>query len=464
MRSEEQSTAPPRAAVGPVVGRSWTRRARHLPADDHDCGWLETLPALEPAKRLERDLGVDCAVVGAGFVGLSAARRLALARPDWTIALIDAQRVGFGASGRCSGFLVDLVDFTSKMKPLARAGYVNTARWGIERLRSLSVEHEFDCEWDDKGWVRGAVGEDGMRFLEAWPGWLDEVGIDYHWLDNRGMQAVTGSELYRAGIRLPGYSLIHPGKLVRSLREILPENVALFEESPVRSVRQVPRGGLQLEVGGPSGLFTLSARRVFLTTNGYLPSQGFHADRVFPCFTFASMTRVLSAEEQANLGGETEWGLLAMDPMGTTIRRTRGQRLLFRNTAHYAPKLSISNGLRAKMRAFHRQALQARYPQLANIEFEHTWGGLMGTSHNSQLLFGETRPGLFTAAAFNAAGIAMGAAAGELLADLAVGRDSEQLRAMRALPAPTWMPPEPFRGWGGRLIIARKNAQAAEYI
>ncbi len=403
-------------------------------------------------------------MVGAGFVGLCAARRLAEARPDWRIALIDAQRVGFGASGRCSGFLVDLVDFTSKMKPQERAGYVSTARQGIELLRALSVEHGFDCEWDDKGWVRGAVGEKGMRFLEAWPAWLDEVGIEYQRLDGQGMRAITGSKLYQAGIRLPGYPLVHPGKLVRGLREILPRNVVVFEESPVRSVQQVPAGGYRLEVGETAGFFAVSCQRLLLTTNGYLPSQRFHANRVFPCYTFGSMTRVLSEQEQGQLGGESEWGLLAMDPMGTTIRRTHDQRLLFRNTAHYAPKLRISNQLRAKMRRFHRRALQARYPQLADIEFEYTWSGLMGTSHNCQVLFGETRPGLFTAAAFNAAGIAMGAAAGELLADLAVGNDSERLRAMCALPAPTWMPPEPFRSWGGRMVVARKNAQAAEYI
>ncbi len=440
---------------------------RYLPADDHSCAWLETLPALPPPRPLAQDEVVDCAVIGAGFVGLCAARRLAQARPDWRIALIDAQRVGSGASGRCSGFLVDLVDFTSKMKPQERAGYVRTARHGIELLRSLSGAEGFDCEWDEKGWVRGAVGEEGMRFLKAWPGWLDEVGIDYQWLDRPAMTALTGSTLYQAGIRLPGYPLIHPGKLVRGLRGLLPHNVSLFEESPVRAVRHVPRGGFQLEAGPAGGVgdfYTVSCAKLLLATNGYLPAQRFHADRVFPCYTFGSMTRVLSQQEQEQLGGEREWGLLAMDPMGTTIRRTHGQRLLFRNTAHYAPNLRISESLRAKMRSFHRRALRARYPHLAELEFEYTWGGLMGTSHNSQILFGETRPGLFTAAAFNAAGIAMGAAAGELLADLAVGNDSEPLRAIRALPAPTWLPPEPFRSWGGRMAVARKNAQAADYI
>jgi glycine/D-amino acid oxidase-like deaminating enzyme len=318
-----------------------------------------------------------------------------------------------------------------------------------------------------------------LRFLQAWPGWLDEAGIAYQWLDRDAMAAVTGSRLYQAGIRLPGYPLIHAGKLVRGLCANLPAGVELFEHSPVRAVHRVPGGGFRVDVGaqapdgagmesaevvGTAPLCHLSAPRLLLATNGYLPSQRFFARRVFPCFTFGSMTRELTADEQAALGGEREWGLLAMDPMGTTVRRLRGQRLLIRNTAHYSRSLALGADLRQRMRAFHRQALRARYPELADIEFEYTWGGLMGTSHNSQILFGESEPGLFSAAAFNAAGIAMGTAAGELLAEMAAGQDSQLLRAVRALPPPTWMPPEPFRSWGGRFLVARKNALAADYI
>src|SRR5687767_10973955 len=104
---------------------TWTRRARHLPADDGGCGWIATLPPPPPARRLGPGTArADCVVVGAGFTGLAAARRLAALRPGWRIALVDAQRAGGGAAGRSSGFVVALAHFVAGMEPAAAARFV----------------------------------------------------------------------------------------------------------------------------------------------------------------------------------------------------------------------------------------------------------------------------------------------------------------------------------------------------
>src|SRR5207253_1118478 len=74
-------------------------------------------------------------------------------------------------------------------------------------------------------------------------------------------------------------------------------------------------------------------------TNGYTPAVGFLARRVFPLFTFASLTRPLTADEQAFAGAEPEWGLVPEERMGSTVLRTRGHRLLVRNTVRYTPDI-----------------------------------------------------------------------------------------------------------------------------
>jgi glycine/D-amino acid oxidase-like deaminating enzyme len=150
--------------------------------------------------------------------------------------------------------------------------------------------------------------------------------------------------------------------------------------------------------------------------------------------------------------------------MGSTVRRTRDQRILIRNSAHYTPRLAVDDARRLDARALHRVAFQARFPALRHVEFDYTWGGIMGASPNRGHSFGELAEGLFAAAGYTGAGIAMGTTAGLLLADLALGEESERLEAMLGLPAPTRLPPQPFLGVGARWQVGRMNASAAETL
>lgn len=433
------------------------RRVRHLPQDDSDCGWIAALPPLPPSRRLAGSESADCAVVGAGFTGLAAARRIAELRPDWRIAVVDAQRAGFGASARSSGFVVDLAHFIARMDFEAGGRYVGLCRLGIGALREQVRARGIACDWDEAGWLHVAAGEAAARDLPGLRAWLDRRGEPYRWLERDELAAVLGTPFYRVGVRLPGSVLVQPAALVRGLAGSLPANVDLFEESPVRAITRVRSGRFELQAGGGG---VLSAGKLFVAANGYSPALGVLRDRVFPLLTFGSMTRPLTADEQAALGGEREWGLLAEDPMGSTLRRTRDQRILVRNTVRYDPRFAASRAFRERVREIHRRAFLARFPGLAEVGFAHTWGGVMGASPNRGHSFGEVEKDLFTAAGYTGAGIAMGTTAGRLLADLALGEDSEPLRHMLTLPTPAWLPPQPFLEVGARWRVARMNASA----
>lgn len=441
------------------TSRPWSRRARHLPADDDGCGWIATLPPPPPPRRLTPAAAgaarADCAVVGAGFTGLAAARRLAALRPDWRVVVLDAQRAGAGAAGRSSGFVVALAHFVARMEPATARRFVRLSRWAIDELRDLAARHGIDCAWDESGWLHVAAGAPAARSLDALTGWLDGLGEPYERLDAAGMHALAGTAYYRAGIRLPGSVLVQPAALCRGLAAALPGSVELYEESPVRRLRR-EAGGFVVEAGEGE----LAAARLLLATNGALPSLGFLGRRLFPLFTFGSLTRVLTPAEREALGGAPEWGLLAEDPLGSTLRRTRDQRLLVRNTVHYTRALGASERRRERARAAHRRALRARFPQLAAVPLDYTWGGLMGMTGNRQHFFGRLEDGLYAAGGYSGCGIAMGTAAGRLLADLAVGVDSPELRDMLALPGPAPLPPEPFLGLGVRARLALLAASA----
>src|SRR5207249_4402900 len=140
---------------------------------------------------------------------------------------------------------------------------------------------------------------------------------------------------YRAAARTPGAVMVQPAALVRGLAATLPANVEVFEDSPVHAVR----GAAKFTLDAGDG--TVVADRLFLATNGFTPSLGFLRRRVVPMFTFASLTRVLTESEQRMLGGDSEWGLVPEERMGSTVRRTRDQRILIRNTVHYTAEMEI---------------------------------------------------------------------------------------------------------------------------
>lgn len=433
-------------------------RVRLLPRDDDQSGWIQVLPPRPTTQKLAGAQTADCAVIGAGFVGLSIARRLKQLRPDWSVAVVDAQKVGYGASGRSSGFLVDVNDHAGRVARPVRESYAQLARSGIETLRSLVATHNIDCAWDETGWIRACAGKQGRAALDRTCKVYDELGCRYERLDHEGMFEVTGSRFYRSGVRLPGYPLVQTAALVRGLADSLPEGTEIYEESPV----------VGLEPGPPHVLTTpngsIQADRLFLATNGYTPFLGYERNRILPLLTFASMTRVLTAAEQAELGGEREWGVLSADPMGSSVRRTRDQRLLIRNTALHSGKLEVSEQRKRWILENHRTAFESRFPGLRDLEFDYTWGGLLGTSANGQMSFGERARQLYIVAAFTATGIAVGTAAGCAIVDLSLGEDSKELCDAKALPKPTWLPPNPFRSIGGGIVTALMNRQAGAYL
>ena len=416
------------------------------------------LPPLAPARRLASEQRADCAVVGAGFTGVAVARRLAAHRASWRIAVLEAERVGFGASGRNSGFIVDVGHYEPKLDVEGNRRLVRLGRAGLEQLRTLVRAHAIDCAWTERGRLHGAVGDVGVRLLGEFYKGLDAMGEPYEALGAAAVTSVTGTAYYRAAARTPGAVMVQPAALVRGLAAALPANVDLFEESPVRGVHH--SGKFRIEAGDGA----VVADRLFLAANGFTPTLGFLRRRVFPLFTFASLTRVLAPAEQAALGGESEWGLVPEERMGTTVRRTRDQRILIRNTVHYVGSLQVSESYRREVREIHRRAFRARFPMLPQVDLEYTWGGVLGMSVNGAYFFGQLDDNLFTAAGCNGVGVALGTIAGTLLADLAVGADSELLSDMQALPRPVWIPPEPLLGIGVRATLARLTARAREEL
>ncbi|MDH4564109.1 FAD-binding oxidoreductase [Pseudomonas sp. BN411] len=428
-----------------------------LPQNDGRCGWYETLPPPPPGTSLRGTVQADWVVLGAGLSGLAAARRLAELQPEASIVLIDARRVGFGAAGRNSGFMVDLPhDLTSHSYTNSQEAdqkIIRLCRGAIDYVRDIVKTHGIECDWREQGKLHGAVNGRGTHSLEEFAKGLSVLGEPYRMLDAREMKAVTGTDFYQAGLHAPGAVLVQPAALTRGLGRTLPENVRLFEDSPV----------LTIEVGKPHTLTTaqgcVKAPRLVLANNAYASTFGELGlkGRILPVYTYASMTRRLSPQELAALGGEESWGLIPADPLGTTVRRLANGRICIRNSFTYNPQVQASAATLERVRRAHRKSFENRFPMLPGVEFEYTWGGALCLARNSGSVFGEIAPGVYSAVCCNGLGLTRGTISGKLIAEYALGMDSDLLRSMLEQPKPCRNPPEPFLGIGVRSSIAWKE-------
>jgi glycine/D-amino acid oxidase-like deaminating enzyme len=207
-------------------------------------------------------------------------------------------------------------------------------------------------------------------------------------------------------------------------------------------------------VRGDNGL--IRSPQVLLGTSIFTQEFGYLRNRLLPVMTFASWTRPLSDVEMATVGAQADWGLTPADHAGTTVRMTQDRRLIIRNTYKHVPRYgrSVTDATRNKIRDDHRKAFEARYPQLAQVPFTHTWGGVYAISRNFTNYFGQLDQGVYATACDNGVGAAWGTISGTLLADMAVGADSQQLSDIRAVTGlPSRNPPEPFLGMGVRARI-----------
>jgi glycine/D-amino acid oxidase-like deaminating enzyme len=149
---------------------------KNLPSDDEYCGWKKHLPD-RGFQLLSGDKSADWVIIGAGFTGLAAARQLALSRPDDNIILMDAQRIADGASGRNSGFLIDLPhdlsapDYVGNLNDAQNEMAINRA--AITHLRDIVKQEGIECHWRECGKVQGAVNANGIKVLEAYRSGLD---------------------------------------------------------------------------------------------------------------------------------------------------------------------------------------------------------------------------------------------------------------------------------------------------
>ena len=441
-------------------------KVRRLPLHTGPAGWSEILRPAPQRPVLTGELGCDVAIVGAGFAGLSAARRLLQLAPDAKVCVLDSGRVAEGAAGRNSGFMIDLPhDLTSS----DYAGHGESRDRVLTRLNRQAIDFAAAAVRDYAipagyfrriGKINGAASEVGLKANASYAQHLRDLNEPHELLDAKAMRKITGTGYYTGGLHTPGTAMLQPAGYVRGLADgLVRDGVAIYEKS---AVIRFESGGTGWRLATEKG--SVSASRVILANNGHLESFGFHVGQLMHIMLSACMTDELGDDALRQLGGEECWGITPSDPMGTTVRRIGkeqgGNRIIIRQGSYYRPNMQTSAADLGRLKGKMRAKFDARFPQLAEVRFQYAWSGHLCLSKNGVSVMREMEPGLFAACVCNGLGTARSTLAGIGAAELACGQASEITSFFLAEEEPARLPPHPFDSIGANAYLRWKEWQA----
>jgi gamma-glutamylputrescine oxidase len=406
--------------------------------------WYAATMVDEPRRpRLSVDLDVDVCVIGGGLAGLTAAREMA--RAGWSVVLLEAQRIGSGASGRNTGFV--LPGFAADAESLVE-------RIGFERTKSL-----WDLAQAGLDYVRGAITDEAAAGIDPQDGWLyvsrrdngDEIvryvrllgdlGCEIEGWPTERVRAVLRSERYFHAIHYLRAIAIHPLNYAWALAAAAERDGArIFEGTPALSIDPA---GVRKRIVTPSA--RLRANHVVLCGNvqirGLIPEI---AATLVPITTYLITTAPLGPRLGEVIGyrGAVSDGEYA----DNHYRIVGGDRLLLsgrsttwaRNPRRYARALAGD--------------IKNTFPQLGDVAVDYVWAGTLGNTVHRMPQIGELGPGVWLASGFGGHGLNTTAMAGNLIARAIVEGDQ------------TWRQFSAFElVWAGG-IAARAGVQLRTWI
>jgi gamma-glutamylputrescine oxidase len=370
--------------------------------------WYEATRVASPARpRLNFDLDVDVCVIGGGLAGLTVAREVA--RRGWSVAVLEANRVAWAASGRNTGFVLP--------------GFHETIERIVERIGLDQTKQMWTLSERGLDYVRRAIAETGMPGVDPVPGWLHVSKTDngntirskverLRWIGAQveawptaRVREVLANPRYFNALHFPGAIHIHPLNYALGLAADAQKSGArIFEDTPVLAI---DASGVRKRIETQGA--RLRAPHVVLACNVLLGDlMPRLAATLMPITSFVLVTEPIGpqlAELVRYRGAVSD-----TNRADNHYRIVAGDRLQWsgRMRVWQADPRSVRRGLIADIRR--------NFPDLGNIEVAHLWHGTLGRAIHRMPQIGEIEPGLWVASGFGGHGLNTSAMGGELIA------------------------------------------------
>ncbi len=419
--------------------------------------WLATYGPYTPNPPLTGHRRADIAIVGGGFTGLSTAYRLRRDCPGLDVAVLEAQVIGYGASGRNGGFSMTLFGFdpvvTKLLFGLQRT--IEAHRYmerAVEYVDALVREHQMQSDYWFPGFLRVATAPRHVRKIQHAMEILTRAGVTgIEWIDRQRLRSEVDSPLFLGAWWEPRCGLLNPAKQVRELKRVAEEAGArIYEYTPVLQIHR----GRKITLTTPQGM--LVAEKIALTTNAYshlIPELWF---RQVPVFTHMVVTEPLSEERLQTIGWKNRQGIEDARNLVHYLRLTADRRLAIGGrdvTLAYGRDMDRDRNERV-FAELERDVVRL-FPGLAGVAFTHRWGGPVSVT--AQMVpalgyLGDARVAYSLGCIGH--GVSLSHLNGCILADLLIERKTDLTDVWfvnrRVLP---W-PPEPLRYAIGRTVLA----------
>jgi gamma-glutamylputrescine oxidase len=389
--------------------------------------YAEHATQLEKFQCLKSEIRADVCVVGGGFTGLSTA--LHLAQSGYKVAILEAQRIGFGASGRNGGQVSGGQRMDQEGLEAILGDEHAKELWDISQ-QSVDLVRNLSSDMEDCGVVDGIIHTaHRKRYVKEEHAYTDHLREKYGYdkIQNLSLEEthhLVNSPAYFGGTLDMGAGHIDPLRYALGLaRKCINLGVEIYEQSKVINVKSGDTAKIKTQNG------SISAKFVVLACNGYLGRLNSRvAARVMPINNFIIATEPMSEDAQEALI-KNNHAVADSKFVVNYFRFSPDRRLLFGGSESYGYKFPRD------IAAAVRKPMLEIYPQLKNTRIDYAWGGTLGITMNRMPHFERIDGNILSASGYSGHGVAMATMGGKMASD-AIRGQAEQFDFMASVPTP----------------------------
>jgi gamma-glutamylputrescine oxidase len=382
---------------------------------EHVRSWYAASSPEFPAQPvLQGSHSADVCILGAGITGLSTA--IELAEAGYRVIVLEAQRVGWGASGRSGGQAI--FGFGCDQAKITQAVGLETSKrlfdWSIEGLdliKSRCTQYGIDCDWRDIH-AHVPIKPRHVTELKSWQRDLAEnFAYPLQWWEREQLQAVMPNPRYLGALVDPRSGHLHPLKYTQGLAHAaLKLGVRIFEHSKVTRLVRGDKAVFQTAGGDVRCDFAVLAGNAYV--HGIAPELD---DKIMPVGTYIGATEPLG-EARANALIKNGMAVADVNWALDYFRLSSDNRLLFGGRASYStlPPPDLAGTLRRRMARV--------FPHLADVKMDSVWGGFVDISLNRAPHWGRLGGNVYFAQGFSGHGIAATGLAGRVISEAIKGQ------------------------------------------